>query len=121
MADQAAFQFSALPGEALPLGRMGLELDWRKVDRVARRQLAAASVPAGFDALRYFRESALIEEIQRRLQVQAREVRRGLAGRLKKPAALVAIAKTPEGRRAQLVIDRLVDRLEKFERARLCG
>jgi len=119
MSEQKSFRFSPLSGEVLNLGKMGLELNRRRMLRGARRRLvetvSGGSVAVSWDGRQYCDQAALLEEIRRQFRKRAREFRKALGGRKRKAAALVEIAKSTEGRRAQRIIDQLHQELGEFE------
>jgi hypothetical protein len=123
VAEQTGFRFAPLPGEGLNFGRMGLDLNWRRISRATRRLLRneLQTSAIAFAAGQYANEAAQLEEIRRQLRVRARAIRKTVGGRTRKPAAAAELWKSAEGRRAQLVIDRLADRLGKWEQSRKCG
>lgn len=102
-------------------------IDWRAVDRRARRTAAAiamqcsSGVREGFAIRRYAEDVTLLDTLRRvRSGKHLKRAVRNTGQRLSlPPAALVAM--TAGGRRLQRLISRLEDRVQARETATLCG
>lgn len=130
---QNAFTFVPLPGESLNFARLGFDLDWKRIHRRTNRlfaaHLAQAAEPgtqaevlvAGFDTWRHFLDASLFEEVQLAAKRKARAFKRAACQQGRRRSGALALACTQEGRRMQLVITQLSERLRAWEAASLCG
>jgi hypothetical protein len=129
---QRELQFVPARGEAVSFARMGLDLNWRRVERLAGRMFAdhlrqtveadrASALASAYRWRAHFLDQALFEEIRAACRRRAREMKRRSRDRRERLSGGVVLMCTPEGHRAQKVMDQLSERLREWEAAPLCG
>jgi hypothetical protein len=106
----------------------GFPIDWKALDRRARRRMAALVMQGqasvlhdGFSVRRYADDAALLETLRSRMAgKQLKQAARKTGKRLPVKAA-VLMAVSPEGRKLHALVDRIEERVATREAVALCG
>ncbi len=125
MTEQLTFALRPARGSALRFDA-AFAIDWRRVDRRARRVLASvATQPAivrdGFALRRYAEDAALLEALRAQLAGKPLKQAARKTGKRMPVKAVVMFAASRQGRKLHALVDQVEERLAAREAITLCG